>query len=108
MSCRGVSSLSQAVDEMKRLLEVYQRDIGHTPEILALALSSRKNLCIHPEVCAPSDSSLVCGCVGVQVSREEEGKLVDSKCHQLTASFVRDRHSQDSSVPVCMFYEVSV
>ena len=40
----------QAVDELKKLLEVYQKEVGYVPEILALALSSRKNLCIHPEV----------------------------------------------------------
>ena len=41
------------------------------------------------------------------MSKEEEGKAVDSKCHKLTASFVREKRSQDSSVPVCLFYEVS-
>ena len=40
----------QAVDELKKLLEVYQKEVGYVPEILALALSARKNLCIHPEV----------------------------------------------------------
>ena len=47
----GVSM--QAVDELKKLLEAYQREIGHVPEILGLALSARKNLCIHPEVFSP-------------------------------------------------------
>ena len=41
-----------------------------------------------------------------QVSKEDEGKQVDSSCHRLTASFVRHRHKSDSSVPVCLFYEV--
>lgn len=41
------------------------------------------------------------------MSKEEEGKTVDSKCHKLTASFVREKRSHDSSVPVCLFYEVS-
>ena len=95
------------MDELKKLLDVYQREIGHAPEILALALSSRKNLCIHPEVSgacsqpAPPPPS-------PQVSREEEGKLVDSKCHKLTASFAREKRSVDSSVPLCLFYEVCV
>ncbi|CAI8012743.1 General transcription and DNA repair factor IIH helicase subunit XPD [Geodia barretti] len=85
---RTVQEINKAVDELKKLLEVYQKEVGYVPEILALALSARKNLCIHPEV-----------------SREEEGKLVDSQCHKLTASFVRERRSEDSSVPVCLFYE---
>ena len=44
--------------------------------------------------------------VFTQVSKEDEGKLVDSKCHKLTASFVRERHKSDSRVPICLFYEV--
>ena len=38
--------------------------------------------------------------------RSQEGKLVDSECFKLTASFVRDRHRANSSIPVCQFYEV--
>ena len=41
------------------------------------------------------------------MSREEEGRKVDSKCHELTASFVRQRRSKDSRVPVCLYYEVN-
>lgn len=41
-----------------------------------------------------------------QVSKEDEGKQVDSRCHRLTASFIRHRHKSDSSVPICLFYEV--
>ena len=36
---------------------------------------------------------------------EREGKIVDAKCHALTASHVRDRHQYDPSVPICDFYE---
>ena len=121
----------QAVDELKHLLLAYREELGQEPEILALALSARKNLCIHPEVSLlsllppshsfalsspPFPQSVECTvayvlymymCVYVQVSREEEGKLVDSKCHKLTTSYMRDRHSRDSSVPVCLFYEAS-
>ena len=63
---------------------------GRPPNFLGLALSARKNLCIHPEV-----------------SQEEEGKGVDSKCHKLTASFVREKHAHDPSIAVCPFYEVN-
>lgn len=42
-----------------------------------------------------------------QVIKEREGKAVDAKCHSMTASFVRERHKTDSSVPVCAYYEVS-
>ena len=41
----------------------------------------------------------------MQVSKEE-GKLVDSECHKLTASFQRRRHRQDNRTPLCSYYEV--
>ena len=37
--------------------------------------------------------------------RQREGKIIDGRCHTLTASFVRERHKQDPDVPVCSFYE---
>merc|ERR1740131_845557 len=52
-------------------------------------LSSRKNLCTHPEV-----------------SGERDGKIVDARCHSLTAPHVREKHSEDSGVPVCEAYEM--
>lgn len=39
------------------------------------------------------------------MSTEREGKIVDGKCHSLTASYVRDRHTVDDTVPVCEYYE---
>lgn len=43
-----------------------------------------------------------------QVIAEREGKKVDGKCLGLTASYVRLRHKEDKSVPVCPFYEVKL
>lgn len=40
----------QVMQELKRLLAYYKRETGETPELLGVALSARKNLCIHPEV----------------------------------------------------------
>ena len=40
------------------------------------------------------------------MSQEKFGKVVDSKCHSLTASYVRERRSHDPTVPSCSFYEV--
>lgn len=39
------------------------------------------------------------------MSTEREGKIVDGKCHSLTASYVRDRHVADDTIPICDFYE---
>lgn len=112
------------MEELKNLMKAYHEEVGHVPELLGLALSARKNLCIHPEVIMgmgissmgigilsrvlgmgvlSMESSVAIFC---QVSKEEEGKSVDSKCHKLTASFQRKKHQRDHRVPVCGFYEV--
>lgn len=44
-------------------------------------------------------------CIHPQVSKERDGKIVDGRCHSLTASYVRERHNYDDSVPICSFYE---
>ena len=38
------------MSELKTLLDAYKSEFGSTPNILGVALSSRKNLCIHPMV----------------------------------------------------------
>ena len=40
----------QVLEELKVLLEYYEKETGQKPKLLGLGLSSRKNLCIHPEV----------------------------------------------------------
>lgn len=41
----------------------------------------------------------------LQVSMEREGKIVDGKCHSLTASYIRERHNIDETTAVCQYYE---
>lgn len=48
----------------------------------------------------------ICVTLLTQVSREIYGKAVDSKCHSLTASYVREKREKDPSVPGCDFFEV--
>ncbi|XP_033210261.1 general transcription and DNA repair factor IIH helicase subunit XPD [Belonocnema kinseyi] len=85
---RTMPEIEKVIEELKTLIEYYEKETKSKQKILALVLSSRKNLCIHPEV-----------------SRERDGKIVDSRCHALTASYVRERHNFDDTVPVCNFYE---
>lgn len=40
----------QVVEELRKLIDYYSKQTGVKNDFLALALSSRKNLCIHPEV----------------------------------------------------------
>lgn len=85
---RTVPEIEKVLEELKSLMEYYEKENETKPKIVGLVLSSRKNMCIHPDV-----------------SREREGKIVDARCHSLTASYVRDRHNYDDSTPICNFYE---
>lgn len=84
----------------------YRRAQGLEEDFLGIGLTSRKNLCLNPVV-----------------SREKKGKVVDSKCRNLTASWVRakagvvnkgqaqqsendDPMEVDHQVELCNFYEV--
>ncbi|KAG8234636.1 hypothetical protein J437_LFUL014212 [Ladona fulva] len=89
---RTVPEIEKAVEELKRLVAYVLKETSGEKDlrpVLGLVLSSRKNLCVHPEV-----------------SKEREGRLVDGRCHSLTASHVRERHRiNPSSVPICTYYE---
>ncbi|XP_048837206.1 general transcription and DNA repair factor IIH helicase subunit XPD [Brienomyrus brachyistius] len=85
---RTVPEIEKVVEELRKLMEFYAKETGENSHFLALALSSRKNLCVHPEV-----SSL------------RFGKEVDGKCHSLTASYIRSQRQSNPSLSVCHFYE---
>ena len=44
------SIVFQVLEELKRLVRYYHEEVGESVKLLGLALSARKNLCIHPEV----------------------------------------------------------
>ncbi|EPY87421.1 TFIIH basal transcription factor complex helicase XPD subunit-like protein [Camelus ferus] len=85
---RTVPEIEKVIEELRKLLSFYEKQEGEKLPFLGLALSSRKNLCIHPEV-----------------TPLRFGKDVDGKCHSLTASYVRAQYQQDHSLPHCRFYE---
>ncbi|XP_071656917.1 general transcription and DNA repair factor IIH helicase subunit XPD isoform X2 [Patagioenas fasciata] len=85
---RTVPEIEKVVEELRKLLDFYEQELGEKVPFLGLALSSRKNLCIHPEV-----------------SALRFGKEVDSRCLALTASYVRAQRQRDGSVPACRFFE---
>ncbi len=86
---RTVPEIEKTVGELKRLLEFYKKETKQ-PDLrfIGLSLSSRKNMCIHPDNAK------------VNVSKE-----VDTKCMSMTASFVREKAKTDTSVTTCGFYE---
>jgi len=85
---RTIPEMEKVMEELRKLLEFYQKETNENINVTGLMLSSRKNLCIHPEV-----------------SGERDGKIVDMRCHNLTAPHVREKSIEDSQVPVCSFYE---
>lgn len=88
---RTVPEMEKVLQELQHL-EAY-RDRAHgaerTHRLLAVGLSSRRNLCIYDKV--------------VQQSERES---VDTKCRSLTASWVRARaKAGDSDVETCPFFD---
>lgn len=108
----------QVVEELRKLVEFYVKETGKENDLLALSLSSRKNLCVHPEVCIHNQKNekniplirylvLISVHVLLQVSSLRFGKEVDGKCHSLTASYIRAQRHSNPSLPSCCFYEVA-
>lgn len=92
---RTVPEIEKALAELKRLMAYRISRAGTEEEkekekqFLALGLTSRKNLCIHPEV-----------------SKEKKGKVVDARCRDLTNAAVCERGRQDpGSVDLCDWHE---
>lgn len=85
---RTVPEIDKVLEEAKVVLDYRNKELGTAPSTLALGLSSRRNMCVHPEVSADSERS-----------------SCDSKCRNLTAPWVRDARQSDASISVCQFYE---
>lgn len=79
--------IEKALAELKRLIE-YRKSCGLQENILGLGLTSRRNMCLHPSV-----------------SKERKGKVVDARCRNLTASWVREAAQAGQDIETCSFYE---
>lgn len=81
-------------------LMAYRKEMGEKDEgFLGIGLSSRKNLCVHPEV------SFVLIWLGFphdlrKVSKERNGIETDAACRSLTAPWIRNESTKS-----CSFYE---
>lgn len=72
---RTVPEMEKVLEEMRVLQAYVEQEVGQeTARILALGLSSRKNMCINPAV-----------------ADEGSRESVDGRCRRLTASWVRER-----------------
>jgi DNA excision repair protein ERCC-2 len=92
---RTVPEIDKALLELKRLVAYREAMTGERMDFVGLGLSSRRNLCINEDVLHPSsseDSRIV-------------GRAVDSRCHSVTASWVRERAKAGEPVGSCRFFE---
>ncbi|KAI9292133.1 DNA repair helicase [Neoconidiobolus thromboides FSU 785] len=81
---RTVPEIEKALEELKRLME-YRKQAGCLDaNFLGLGLTSRKNLCLNEKVAS-----------------EKRGKMVDSKCRNLTASWVRNKVIEKNKGNMC-------
>lgn len=85
---RTVHEMEKVLTELKQLQAYQEKVLGKDAQILALGLSSRKNLCIHP-----------------RVSGEGSRESVDAGCRKRTASWVRAAAIDNSDIELCSFYE---
>lgn len=47
---RTVPEIEKVMEELKKLLLYYEKEDQQYPSLVGVVLSSRKNMCIHPEV----------------------------------------------------------
>eukprot|EP01039_Chlorochromonas_danica_P002251 gene2251-2465_t len=103
---RTVPEMTKCMEEIKRVIDYRKQLLGEAVggKVLALCLSSRRNMCIHPRVIDEGDR-----------------ETVDSLCRSMTASWVRAKAGQDGNnnstsnngggqsggceVELCNFYE---
>lgn len=80
----------QVLEEARRVIAYIEANHKAETKILCLGMSSRRNLCIHPEV-----------------SELRNGRQVDAKCRDLIAPWVREKAKDDrDDIELCDFYEV--
>ncbi|CAN1729199.1 General transcription and DNA repair factor IIH helicase subunit XPD [Linum perenne] len=85
---RTVHEMEKTLAELKLLHNYQVKHIGPAAKILAIGLSSRKNLCVNPAV-----------------SAAENRDSVDAACRKRTASWVRAAAADNPNVPTCEFFE---
>ncbi|KAK8565403.1 hypothetical protein V6N13_020515 [Hibiscus sabdariffa] len=85
---RTVHEMEKTLAELKLLHNYQIKHLGPQARILAIGLSSRKNLCVNPTVLA-----------------SENRDSVDAGCRKLTASWVRAMAAENPNVPTCQFFE---
>lgn len=86
---RTVPEMMKCIEELKRVIAYREKQLGpEGKKVLALCLSSRRNLCIHERVIEESDR-----------------EAVDGACRDMTASWVRKKAESGGGGELCEFFE---
>lgn len=87
---RTMSEIEKALVELENLMVYRAKELGYQEEFRGLGLTSRKNLCLHPEV-----------------SKERKGTVVDEKCRRMTNGRNKRIREEDpnSNVDLCDYHE---
>lgn len=87
---RTMSEIEKALVELENLMDYRTKELGYREDFRGLGLTSRKNLCLHP-----------------QVSKERNGTLVDEKCRRLTNGQAKRKQETDpdAKVELCDYHE---
>ncbi|CAI4230644.1 unnamed protein product [Auanema sp. JU1783] len=85
---RTIPEIEKCVEELRNLFVYYESQNKVKPQVTAVAMSARKNLCVNDNV-----------------MKNRQGASVDGACQALTASFIRSKRAHDNSLPSCDFYE---
>ncbi|KAH8515516.1 hypothetical protein H0E87_004112 [Populus deltoides] len=85
---RTVHEMEKTLAELKLLHNYQVKHLGPAAKILAIGLSSRKNLCVNPNVLEANNRD-----------------SVDAACRKRTASWVRALAAENPNVETCEFFE---
>ncbi|TID14933.1 hypothetical protein CANINC_004604 [Pichia inconspicua] len=87
---RTMSEIEKALIELEKLMKFRSNELGYIEDFRGLGLTSRKNLCLHPEV-----------------GKERKGIVVDEKCRRLTNGELKQRveNGEADIEDLCSFHE---
>lgn len=90
---RTMSEIDKALIELQNLMEFRSKVLGYVEDFRGLGLSSRKNLCLHPEI-----------------SKERKGTVVDEKCRRITNGQLKEKITSGEADPsmkaqLCEYHE---
>ncbi|AJU50301.1 Rad3p [Saccharomyces cerevisiae YJM1388] len=87
---RTMSEIEKALVELENLMDYRTKELGYQEDFRGLGLTSRKNLCLHPEV-----------------SKERKGTVVDEKCRRMTNGQAKRKLEEDpeANLELCEYHE---